>query len=594
MNLATGLLLLALVNPCVTNGVAACAATQDGQSRMTGSKIPDELSDPLKNSAYHDLVREVERAKNYKEAGARVLVWAAASDALWDFDPAKSRDLLRQAYTHSDRASAVANEGESPAVTAVRTTALQGRLRAEVLGVAQRRDPALVAELLAARGRKEDHKELLSLHQDPLVFGSSSFQKRSLAQLAAKIARTDPARAVEYAADSLGYGVPQEIQEVFRTLISTDLKYARELFERATQVYAADSSPNLYDTLFLLSYLRLLPQPETDTRLARSFLSAAFKRAQQVHEQSLSGANANNAGLRNALFQNLNQLHVFFRIYWPEKAGEVWSLSKQLSSDMRPEEIAAEDLFPTETSRNDPDEIISRAGSQKDEDNRDALYFQAALTLSKQSEHERALSVAGRARDGEKRQTVVNHIRRAMAQHLIKKGELNDALRVIEKIETPEERADATLMLVNAARKKKDIVLATGVLVETQKFLSKQPGSVPNARSYLWLASTYSSIDPQAGFEMMSAAVKLANSARGLNDVRSEPKLMQLGGASRYAIQLGDTKGDFSAGFQTLARADFTRTISIAEGFENELLRGISIITAATSILKEKTQSSLK
>lgn len=593
MNLVTGLLLLALVNPCVTSGGATGSTPQDAPRATGGSKISDELLDPLKNSAYHNLMREIERAKNYKEASAQVLVWAAASDTLWDFDPAKSRDLLRQAYAQADRASAVANEGESAGVTAVRTTALQGRLRAEVLGVAQRRDPALVTELLTERSRKEDHKELLSMHQDPLVFGSSSFQKRSLAQLAAKIARTDPARAVEYAADSLGYGVPQEIQEVFRTLISTDLKYARELFARATQIYAADPSPNLYDTLFLLSYLRLLPQPETDTRLARTFLAAAFKRAQQIHEQTLSAAPAN-ASLRNALVQNLNQLHIFFRLYWPEKAGEVWSLGKQLSSDMRPEEIAAEDLFPTESSRNNPDEIIARAASQKDEDNRDALYFQAALTLSKQSEHERALSVAGRARDGEKRQTIVNHIRREMAQYLIKKGELNDALRIIEKIETPEERADATLLLVNAARKKKDIVLATGALVETQKFLSKQPGSVPNARAYLWLASAYSSIDLQAGFEMMPAAVKLANSAKGLNDVRSESKLMQLGGASRYAIQVGDTKGDFSAGFQTLARADFTRTISIAEGFENELLRGISIITAATSILKEKTQSSLK
>ena len=593
MNLATGLLLVALLNPTVSlAGTALAAGAQTpARSEAAASPASDELLDPLKYGALQAVLREAERAKDYRQASARVLVWTAAADALWDFDPAKSRNLLRDAYAQADRATAAPREGESAALTGARTTALQGRLRAEVLSAAQRRDPSLVEELVA--GRKEDQKELLRLHQDPLVFGSSSFQKRGLAQLAARLAPSDPARAVEYAADSLGYGVPQEIQEVFRALVASDPGRARELFERATRVYAADASPNLYDGLFLLSYLRLLPQPEADVRLVRTFLGAAFDRARRVREQALA-AGPLDAGLRQALFMSLSQLQVFFQLYWPEQAGEVWSLGKQLASEMRPEEAAAEELFPTESSRNDPDEILSRAEAQKNEENRDALYLQAALTLSRRGEHQRALDIAGRARAGERREAVVNHVRRALAQRLISDGELGGALRVIGKIETPEERADATLLLVNAARKKRDNAMAAEVLSETQKLLSRQAGSVPHARAYLWLASAYSALDPLAGFEMMAAAVKLANAAPGLDDVRSEPKLMQLGGASRYSIQVGDNKGDFRSGFSALARADFTRTVAVAEGFENELLRGVSVVTAATSILKAKPAASLK
>lgn len=589
MRLVALLLSAALIGPALFVGVAPPAAAQrPAQDAGVLLKAPDALTDPLKYNAFDAIAKEVDRAKEYTQASAKVLVWTAAADAVWDFDPAKSGGLLRDAYAQIGRAKAQAAPGESSAITAARTTALQGRLRAEVLGVAQRHDPSLVSELLA--GRKENQSELQTLHQDPLVFGSSSFQKRGLAQLAARLAPTDPAHAVDYAADSLGYGVPQEIQEVFRALIAADPKSAHELFRRATVSYAADPSPNLYDALFLMSYLRLLPQPEADTRLVRSFLGAAFDRDHRAQEQAAASGGLS-PGLRGALVNNLNQLQTYFHIYWPERAGEVWTLSKQLAADMPASEAATEELFPTEASRNDAESILARAGSQKDEENRDALLFQAALTLSRQGEHQRALDVAARARPGERRDTVTNYIRRAMAQQLASAGELSDALRVVEKIETPEERADAALLLVKAAQKKKDAVLAASVLTETQKLLAKETGSAPHARAYLWLASAYSAMDPQAGFEMMAAAVKLANAAPSLDDARSEPRLMQLGGASRYAIQLGDTKGDFRPGFQALARADFTRTIALAEGFENELLRGLSVVAAAASILKEKPQA---
>ena len=90
------------------------------------------------------------------------------------------------------------------------------------------------------------------------------------------------------------------------------------------------------------------------------------------------------------------------------------------------------------------------------------------------------------------------------------------------------------------------------------------------------------------GFEMMAGAVKLANGVPELDDYQAAPRLLSLGGASPQAIYVGEGKGDFRAGFRPLARADFPRTISLAESFDNELLRGVSVITAATSVLQEK------
>lgn len=546
--------------------------------------------DPLRLSALSVIEREVERAASYRSAQARVVVWTYAADALWDFDAAKAKGLLRDAYKHIDSAAAVPREGERQGVTALRTEALRGRLRAELLAVAQRHDAALVEELTREEEGAEGKEQLSALHNEPQVFGSSSRQKRDLARLAAGLAATDPAKAVDYAVESLGYGVPQEFNEVFRALIAADARAAHRLFERATAYFAADPSNNLYDAMILSGYLRLSPRPEPDTQLVRRFLGAALARVKRVREQA-NQTGSKDEGLRSALFLTLNELQTFYAVYWPEQAGELRAYGQQLAQEAPPRETAAEELFPTEASRNNPEDILARAGGEKNEENRDALYLQAALTLTRMGEHERALETAGRARGGERREAVMTYVRRAQVQSLLSKGELYAAAAAAEKIESPEERADVTVALVSAARKKADLGLASDVLQATRRLLAGGVGSAAQARAYLWLASSYSGIDNATGFELMAAAIKATNGVKGLEDVRSEPRYIQLGGSSRLAVQVGDNKGDFRPGLRLLARSDFQRTIALAEGFENELLRGASLVTAAASVLKTRPEA---
>ena len=85
------------------------------------------------------------------------------------------------------------------------------------------------------------------------------------------------------------------------------------------------------------------------------------------------------------------------------------------------------------------------------------------------------------------------------------------------------------LLLITAARKKKDVQLAAEVLNGALKLFTAKLGSVRHTRAHLWLASSYCAVDVTAGFELMAAAVKAANEAKGLEDVRAEPNLLQLG-----------------------------------------------------------------
>src|SRR5205085_11206311 len=105
-------------------------------------------------------------------------------------------------------------------------------------------------------------------------------------------------------------------------------------------------------------------------------------RLQRVREQTIADGRSS-GGLRSTIYASLNQLYPFYRIYWPERAGEVLALSQQLVPEVKPEAVAAQELFPTEASRNDITGIIGRAEAEKNADNRDALYFQAAISLTK-------------------------------------------------------------------------------------------------------------------------------------------------------------------------------------------------------------------
>lgn len=586
MKLLTVLLLLTLTSSNMPS--ARMHARQEGGTQKPAAqpRVSDQL-DPLRQLALSFIEREAGRADSYSRAGARILVWTAAADALWEFDAEKARGLLRGAYKQVERAEVTSLPGESKFMTGMRSSALQERLRGDILSVAHRRDAELIKEFTGSTAEKRE--ELVKLHDEPKVFGSSSFQKRSLAALAARVAETDPERAVQLGTESLGYGIPYELTDVFRTLIASDPRRARSLFEQVVASMATDNSTNLYDAVIASTYLRLLPEPESDVALVRRFLSVALERAVRVREQVDGGGP--DSGLRSALYGTLNNLQIFYRLYWPEKAGEVWSFAQQLVPDLKPEEVAAEELFPTEASRDDVESILGRAEKEKNEDNRDALIFQAALTLSKRGEYRRALDTAERARAGERRQAVTARIYLDESRRLVGREELLEALKVSEKIESPEERADVALLLITAARKKKDAQLAAEVLDGALKLFASKTGSVRHVRAHLWLASAYCAVDPAAGFEMMAAAVKAANETKGLEDVRAEPKLLQLGGASRYAIQVGEGKGDFRPGFRVLARSDLTRAVALAERFDDDLLRGVAVVTAAAAVLKDRPKS---
>ncbi len=538
-----------------------------------------EEAEVLRQQAIGLLDKELDRTKSYNQEKDRIIVSSRIADVTWSINPKRARQLLRDTYALLVNVKAEARENEDSASLNMRTGALRESLRSEVLSVAQKHDAALFQELLG--NIKENTKQLAEFHNQPAVFGSSSLQKLALVSMAVKEVNSDPEKAIDYAVRSLGYGVPQEFGELFKVLIVSNRASASKLFASATDVFVAEDSTNLYDAVILSTYLRLIPQPEPNTQLVRRFLNGAFERMNRVRLVHRD-AQPKDETIGGALMASSRNLYPFYKLYWPEKSNEVETLIRELagtSSDAQQEES-----IPREPTADTIEEKIARASEAKNEDDRDGLYLEASLMLAKDGKYIRAREIAGRADNLEKRAVVLTYINRQEAENLIKRGELLNASRVIERIEDPEVRVEAVVSFAKSGHKKEPDLTRT-VLEDTRKMLEKDIGSAAHSRAYLWLASSYAVFDPVLSFELMNSAVKFANKTKDFNAVGPEVRLIYLSRKSETVIPVGTAKGDFLPGFKLLGRNDFWQAVSIAEQFESQLLRGLSIVAIADPIL---------
>lgn len=184
-----------------------------------------------------------------------------------------------------------------------------------------------------------------------------------------------------------------------------------------------------------------------------------------------------------------------------------------------------------------------------------------------------------RGRDSEKRSIIIAHLNRLHVQDLLAEKDLPAARGVIDKISEPEELAEAVASFANVARKKKaDPQLVRELIDQARKSLGNNSGSAAHARAYLRLASSYSALDTQFGFELMSSAVKAANGAKDLLDLRPQSRIVHLGGASREGITAGEINGDFRPGF----RSHLLRLVPYMHGLGPALLWTLCTVAVAS------------
>ena len=531
--------------------------------------------------------REIDRAKSYENLRERVAVWTTAADILWKDDPQIARKLLRDAFSLAKDATAISFDKDPPYIIALKNDALQRKLKTEVLLIAQKRDTKLVKELIDSF-EEEDVKKLDKLRNSPAVFGSTSFTKRQIASFAAILAKTDPKRAVEYADLSLDFGIPQELNDVFRELLASNSIYARQLFLDATNHFLSDNTLNLYDGLILSGYLNLTRISEEEQEITKKLLAKGLLREQLVW-QAIQEGRMTDQMLPGVVLSTSKLLYPLFAKYFPERLGDIETFIRQVSQRLAKPADFTESATPDSQAQDDADALITKAEKEPDDENKEGWYLEASMAFAKKKDFVRALEAASHAKDEIKRKAVENYVRRKQSESLIVTGDLYEAIKVIDKIEEPELRAEITVIFAKKAGDQKKSLLATQVVIDTQKFLEKSFSSISYARAYLWLGSAYTTLDPLIGYDLMGSAIKRANQTTDFIELENTPKIIHFGGKSTQAVMVGNSQGDFRSGFRVLGKQNFIQTLSLAENFENKFLRGVAVLASAAAVLEEES-----
>lgn len=566
----------------------------NSDSVESSKETNEKLLEPKEQIALGLLQGEIENAKKYKYSASKIAIWTSACDALWDFQPIAARELLKSAF--EEIKSATFNEkkpqgkSEENALLSQRG-ASKAKLRREILIVAQRHDATVVKEL--AEMIEENKEKATSAHNNSRSFGSTSQRARSMAQLALQLAETDPKESVRYALESVSFGFPEELQLIFPKLIKTDINLAHTLFEKATKVFLADPSTNLYDAIIISSYLKNLTQPEADQFLVRSFLGGALDRIKKVREDKYA-TGTTDPGLSSAIYLCLNYLQPLYQVYWPEMLLEVNKLINNISVDVPEAAIQFENQFSVNSEKIDIEGLLLQAKNEKDPANKDAIYLKSALLLSEKGEFTRAIDSAMNAKDVSRRDLVLSKIHGLQIKHFLSIDDLYSAEEVVSLITIPIHRVEATSLISTKAIERKNTFLAWGILSKTVKFLESQPESLEAVKAYLWLAKTYCSIDSATGFDLMTSAIKAFNKIGTYEDLNITERKTYLGGNTREFVSVSIDTAEFLEGFRLLSQKDLDRSLLIANQFENELFKGASIIFIAKSLLDSKVSDNNK
>ncbi|MEP7075576.1 MAG: hypothetical protein ABI878_07165 [Acidobacteriota bacterium] len=532
-----------------------------------------------------DSVRgEIDRDTPYLTDKDRSVFLAEAADVIWDYDREKARDLLRTSYGAADKADTVLSDEESKRFAAIKTDELRRKLKTEVLRVAQKRDLALVVELLDTFEKEDDVDVLTAQHNSPGLFGSSSFKRRQIALLAAAIATSDPKSSVKYAVSSFRYGVPYEINQVFRNLASINVSYSHEVFLKGVDYFMSDDSVNLYDAIILSGYVGTVPTSETDKDLIQQLLKRAFVREQLLLQQQAENPDPVVLNIILATTKELNKLYLN---YLPENAGEIDIFLRQLSLRLSKPADFIDQIRADNASIDDGEVLLEKAEKETDTENKNAYYFEAALAFQAQAEYKKAVDAANKSTNESVRHSILNFILQSQALHLIKTRSLVDAAKVMDQIDDPEMRALIAISYAEQAVKMNNKPAAIEMINSTQGWLEKSFTSIPATRADIWLSSTYASVDPAVGFSLISSAIKKVNKTKDFVDFEPVSRLVRLGGKSNQAIMVGNSLGDFRPGFGILAKKNPMETLSLAQDFDNKFFRGMAVIASASAILKD-------
>ena len=620
---STAICLIALQSVCSAQAPAA----KTKKPAVKKAADADPLAEARRTMASSLLTSLADEAGSFRDLALRARVQARAADALWNTEPENARALFRRAWDSAqsaDEENSRRSEEERQAVIAARGSTAsrqQPSMRREVLRLAARHDRELGEEFLA-RLEEARKQEAANAPAQPTSQGTPRINPDDPPQAMAQrlsLARQlldegDVERALQFAdpalypVNTLGMNILDMLHE--KNSAAADQRYLLLLGRAISDPVSDANTISLLSAYIFTPYMYITVRPDGNSHTRRwseknaprtdispALQNAFFRTAATVLLGPVAEPDLSSSG-RLGLFVIIARMLPLFEKFGNDQAPALRARLAMLANDV-PEQMRQMDsqlftrgIVPEDANKDRVQEALDRLQRAKTSDERDRVYFEAAMAASRK-DYETARQLADKIEETELRKQLNAYLTFDALHQAIDDKKPEDALRLVRSQELSNvQRAwgltEVGRLLAKTERDRAAEVLDTAS-AEARRIDQSSPDRV---RALVAIVTQFQKVDSARAWEMMGEVIKAANSLSGFSGEDGELTMrveFKSGGAMTNNFNVDSF--DLTDLFTSLAKEDFNRAADLPKGFTGESPRAVAILAVARTVLIKKPKA---
>jgi hypothetical protein len=336
------------------------------------------------------------------------------------------------------------------------------------------------------------------------------------------------------------------------------------------------------------------PPADIDPRLRESFLNNAS--AILLRPLAPADADRTSSGRIGGYVVVTRMLPLFDR-YAPDKAAALRARQALLAQDTpernrRPDdELLTRGVVPEDPNRDEVQEALGRLDSAKDPNERDMVYFRAAMAAL-EKDPERARSLADKIEDADTRKQLISFMAFQQVQDAVRGKRADDALRLAHSDElTRVQRAWALTEAAKLLLKEQPGRAGEALDEATAEARRLDEGTPERIRALVAVATQLSNLDRARAWGLMEEVVKSANALAEFSGEDGQITVrVEFKGGGAMTQNINAESFDLSGVFAALAAEDFDRASALARTLKGEGPRSVATLAIARSVLVRKKE----
>lgn len=499
------------------------------------------------------------------------------AETLWDYDKARARRLFEEVFKGAGSLESKIGQGAFISSAPDLVEPLRFEMRKEILQSVSTRDGELAERLAASIQFEKPHRTLDPARNQLAI--DRELVEHNLA-VALNIADSDPQRAARLARDSLNRIINYGFTKLIRSMRVNNPSLSDQLFLdalstlRSKPIYISNKIAILAPYVFPElkqepdGYSNERVNPELESRFLDLIYDVVTRLSTeaQVNENSPFGTSSFDHSTLQAILPH-------FEKQSPARAAIVRSLIddivKKINQAGRKDMFDSEDEAWGELFKSTVSELLRKADVSKNQEEKDELYSNAAFLLAQRDgDFDKALPLIEKISDQRKRTYILTMLRTGATSLAIRNGETERAYRYANEMTDLNEQIRMFQEIAGKLIDQKETTRAAEAVSETARLIQHLSDQTSRAEDFLILAGIASRLSPARGFEVTQSAVEAINktefgphwSDRTIYKGTKTPEITE---SEREVSGLEDL--EFGGSFSVLARADFSKALSLAQ-----------------------------